>query len=509
MCAVPALEVVGVSKAFAQVPVLTGIDLSVNHREILGLVGQNGAGKSTLMNILCGKYPYGSYEGVIKIDGREQRMRTPTDAIKQGIGMVAQETTVVGTLSVAENILLGTLRGWVSPRAMEIETRSFLEEVGIDLDVNKTVADCNASEQQLIMIARALYGRPRLLILDEPTTALTAREVDRFFDIVNGLRALDVSTILISHKLDEVFTLTDSVVALRDGKVADRIERAEFDQARVVRGMIGRNLESMYPELPDAATSQDAVLEVTNLQVPSSLTRRAVRGVSFSVKAGEIVGLGGPLGSGRTEVLEAIAGASARTGTISLDGAVIPGGNLPAAKRLGIALVPEDRKRDGLFLNFSIGENLVIGELGRFARRGWLRRLAVRHGAEAAMESIGILGGRLEDSITKLSGGNQQKAVIGRALQGKPVVLLLDEPTKGVDVGAKAQIYDLLRNLAAQGVAIVAAFSDTEELVGVTDRILLMNRGRIHSEIDCHGQSREELMIAAFSGGVEAEDERV
>ena len=508
MCAVPALEIVGVSKAFGQVPVLTGVDLSLNHRQILGLVGQNGAGKSTLMNILCGKYAYGSYEGVIKIDGREQRMRAPTDAIKQGIGMVAQETTVVGTLSVAENILLGTLQGWVSPRAMEVETSAFLAEVGIDLDVTKKVADCNASEQQLIMIARALYGRPRLLILDEPTTALTGREVDRLFDIVNGLRALDVATILISHKLDEVFKLADSVVALRDGRVADRIEKDEFDQARVVRGMIGRNLDSLYPELPDKATGARAVLEVADLEVPSSLTRRAVRGVSFSVKAGEVVGLGGPLGSGRTEVLEAIAGASGRTGEIRLDGSAVPGGDVPAAKRRGIALVPEDRKRDGLFLNFSIGDNLVIGTLGRFAPRGWLRRSAMRRGAEAAIQAIGILGGAVEDPVTKLSGGNQQKTVIGRALQGNPAVLLLDEPTKGVDVGAKAQIYDLLRQLAAQGVAIVAAFSDTEELVGVSDRILLMNHGCIESEIECHGRSRDELMIAAFGGRVEPEEKR-
>lgn len=508
MFTAPALEIVGMSKAFGQVPVLTGVNLSLNRRQILGLVGQNGAGKSTLMNILCGKYPYGSYDGVVKFDGREQRLRNPTDAIKQGIGMVAQETNVVGSLSVAENILLGTLRGWFRPRAAELETQAFLDQIGISMDVTQRVADCNASEQQLIMIAKALYGRPSLLILDEPTTALTAREVDRFFDIVNGLRDLDVSTILISHKLDEVFTLTDSVVVLRDGRVADRLEKKEFDQARVVKSMIGRNLESMYPALPDKAADQRTILEVTDLKVPSSLTRRAVRGVSFSLKAGEIVGLGGALGAGRTEVLEAIAGASPRTGEIVLNGSIVLGGNLPAAKRRGIALVPEDRKRDGLFLNFSIGENLVIGELGRFARRGWLRRLEVRLGAEEAMKSVGILGGRLGDSVTKLSGGNQQKTVIGRVLQGKPVVLLLDEPTKGVDIGAKAQIYDLLRQLALQGVAIVAAFSDSDELVGVSDRILLMHRGLIHSEIDCHGQSKENLMIAAFSGGMDAEEER-
>lgn len=498
-----AFEMEAISKTFGGVKALRDVSIRVAQGHVLGLVGQNGAGKSTLMKILDGAHPHGSYEGTIRIDGEPVELRSPGDAIQFGIGIVPQETSVIDTLSVAENILLGRQgSGLVNPARVRRIARQFLEERAISLDVQRNAGELNASQKQLVMIARTLYSRPRILILDEPTTALTSSEVKRLFEIVRNLRAAGVTSILISHKLDEIFDVCDEVVVLRDGQTVDALVRAEFDENRVVRAMIGRQIADMYPDRDAVPEDAREILRVEGLTVhdPAVPSRRLVDNVTLSVRAGEIVGLGGALGSGRTELLSAIFGLLPRTGRVLLDGREVHFGGPDAAIAAGVGLVPEDRKRDGLFFNMTILDNLTASVLQRLSRGPFLAARAQRAIAVSAAERFGVRGGSLDSGVGRLSGGNQQKVLIARTLTARPRLLLLDEPTKGVDVGAKSEIYRIVNQMARDGVAVLAVFSDTSELVGLCDRVIILSRGRVEREFHTDHATEEDLMLAALSG---------
>jgi ABC-type sugar transport system ATPase subunit len=501
-----ALEMEGISKSFGGVQALRDVTIRVAHGRVLGLVGQNGAGKSTLMKILDGAYPVGTFSGSLRLHDVPVALHSPGEAIGRGIGIVPQETSVVDTLTVAENVTIGRPGGPLHhPRASRDRCARFLAERGIDLDVDRLGGELNTSQKQLVMIARTLYMGPRILILDEPTTALTPPEVARLFAIVRSLRDSGVACILISHKLDEVFDVCDDIVVLRDGGVADALTRAEFDEGRVVRAMIGRQMSGLYPPHGHATPGEPAlVIEHLVVPDPAKPNRRLVDDLSFEVRAGEIVGLGGALGSGRTETLSAVYGLLPYEGRIVIRGTAVRFAGPEQAISAGVQLVPEDRKRDGLFLNMSLMDNLTASILRRLSRGPFIDGRARRASAVDAVQRFAIRGGALGDGVARLSGGNQQKALIARTVAGRPSVLLLDEPTKGVDVGAKEEIYRFIRAMAADGVAVLAVFSDTSELVGVCDRVIVLSRGRVEREVRATESSEEDLMLAALSGSATA-----
>ncbi|MFG1967499.1 sugar ABC transporter ATP-binding protein [Nonomuraea sp. NPDC049028] len=504
----PVLEARHVSKSFGEIVVLHDVSLSLDSGRVLGLVGQNGAGKSTLMKILNGQYPYGSYQGSVVIAGQEVRLRSPRDATRAGIGIVPQETSVIDTLSVGENIHLGQYgaRRLLTVAQLQRRAQVFLDGIQLPLDARLPVASLTTSEKQLVMIARTVYARPRVLILDEPTTALTDTEAGRLFDVVRSLSGQGVSSILISHRLNEVFDLADDIAVLRDGRLVDELPRSSFDRGRIVTAIAGRRLDEPFPSRPTHVPTA-AGLAVRDLTVPDPRRpdRLAVNSVSFSAAAGEIIGIGGPMGSGRSELLEAIYGLlPARSGHIDVHGRAFTPQNPKASISHGIAFVPEDRKSDGLFLNGSVEDNLTLAILRTLSSRLLLRPAARHDTAARLIDQFKVKTDQGTAPITSLSGGNQQKVLIARALAARPSVLLLDEPSKGVDVGARAEIYRLIRQAASDGVAIVVVSSEVPELLGLCDRVIVLSKGSVVSELDARTTTPEDLTLAAMSGTLNA-----
>jgi ribose transport system ATP-binding protein len=501
LTAPPRLRMVGITKHFGGVHALEGVSFEARAGEVHALCGENGAGKSTLMKILAGAIV--DYDGEIQLEGRSVRFSGPRAAEDAGIRIIHQELNLVPDLSVAANIFLGRERrnrlGLLDDRAMEREAQRLIARLGAPISPRARTGDLRIGDQQMVEIAKALASDASIVIMDEPTSALSDAEVERLFRVIQDMRKAGTSVLYISHKMNEVFTLSDRVTVLRDGRFVASASRAESSSAQVVRWMVGREIASLHYE-PHTPSGRPLMrVEQLSLSSPADSGRPSLRAISFGLHPGEILGVAGLLGAGRTELLEAIYGASrsAPDGTILLEGRSVRFGHPREAIAAGVAMVTEDRKTLGLFDQMSVSENITIGHLGELANAGFVGR---RSEAEAVRTSIAKLGIKTSGgtaAITSLSGGNQQKCIIARWLLVSPKVLLLDEPTRGIDVGAKADIYALIRRLAGEGMGVIMTSSELPELLTVSDRILVLCEGRLTASLPRAEASEVAIMHAA------------
>ena len=492
----PLLEVRGVNKRFSGVAALSGVSLELARGEVLALMGENGAGKSTLMKILAGVQH--ADEGEICIDGARVEIGSVERALKLGIVLIHQELNLADNLDAGANIFLGRepLRwGFIDRRRIAAEAARWLAEVGLNISPRTLVSRLSIGRQQLVEIAKALSTSARVLIMDEPTSSLSQHETEILFRVIRQLRARGTSIIYISHRLGEVKELADRVVVLRDGKNAGQLERQEIEHDRMIRLMVGRELSSFYDYQPRPLG--EPLVEVVDLVVPG----RFRHPLSFQVRAGEIVGVAGLVGAGRTEMLRVLFGVDRPvSGTIRIAGRPIALRSPIDAIAAGVALVPEDRKQQGLVLEMSVREN--IGLPGLWRNRLPLAGLNLAAERQASRQMIERLRVRTPSdrlAVQYLSGGNQQKVVIGKWLSLAPRVLLLDEPTRGIDVGAKQEIYRLMEELAQQGVAVLFVSSEMEEILNMSDRALVMHEGRIAGQLD-RSQLNEEAVMRLATG---------
>jgi ABC-type sugar transport system ATPase subunit len=491
------LSVTGIHKRFGGVHALRGAELAVRRGEVHSLVGANGSGKSTLLNILSGQVAPDA--GTIVLDGEPVRFRDPSRALGSGIATVTQETTLVPELSVAENILLGPrkVRRWfgIDWRASRRRAAEFQRLLGADFSVDDKVSDLPADQRQLVEIARAISMDARVLLLDEPTSSLTEAEVESLFELVRSLKARGLTTIFVTHRMSELFALADRVTILRDGRTVEVGEIGSYDPDRIIERMVGA-LPAPATAHGAAAEESEPALRVQGLSVPGR-----VHDATLAVGAGEAVGIAGLTGSGRTELLEAIFGMRRPSaGRVAVGGAELRHGHVAHAIEHGLAYVPGDRKNHGLVLSMSVTENLMMASTSRRMRLRVPSRSRERAEARALASTFGILAPSTDASCRTLSGGNQQKVVIAKWMRGSPTVLLMDEPTRGVDVGAKREIYRLLADAREKGVGILVSSSETEELLLLCDRILVMARGRIVASLDrAHAT---EANLAHYSMGV-------
>jgi erythritol transport system ATP-binding protein len=489
-----------INKVFGATHALKGVDFTLTAGRVTVLFGENGAGKSTLMKILAGiEAPT---TGTLELDGQPVVIHGPRDAAGRGIAIIHQELSLFPNLSIVDNIFMARehVRGGVlvDRQAQREVTEKLLERLDEPLDPDTHVGDLRVGQQQIVEIARALSEEARVLIMDEPTSALSVAEVEVLFRVIRDLTAHGVAIVYISHHLEEALEIADHVVVFRDGALVAEAEAADVDASWVVERMVGRRPDELFPT--EHAEVRGELLQVDDLVVadPANPGRLAVDNVSFSVRAGEIVGLYGLMGAGRTELLETLAGRIRPvSGEVLLDGK--PVGRASIAQRIarGVTIVPEDRQRDGLIQAMSVGQNLTLASLGRFVRRFWVRQAGEREAVVAIMKDVTVKASGPQAPIGSLSGGNQQKVVIGKALLTEPRVLLLDEPTRGVDVGAKADIFELITGQAKQGRAILLATSELEEAVRVPDRLIVMSKGRVVREIRRGTATREEIMAAS------------
>jgi inositol transport system ATP-binding protein len=495
----PLLQTRDVTKRFPGVTALDGVSLSVAHGEVHGLLGENGAGKSTLLRIISGAQAPDA--GSILWDGREIAVPTPQAAQDAGIVTIYQELNLIPQLSVAENIFIRReplrLGGLIDWKRMRIEAQAITRRVGLDIDPDIPVAELSVAEQQLVEIARGLSIKARLIIMDEPTSALSEAEVERLLGIMRALRQEGVSIMFVTHRLEEAMTVCDRFTILRDGKLAATRDRKDLTTAAVIELMVGRAASELYRRPATRHAGGAVRLSVRGLCTEAARAQAIkLRDIDLDVRAGEILGIAGLVGSGRTEMARAIFGADPpAAGTIEIDGEPVKIRSPSDAIRLGIGLVPEDRKQQALFLQQAIRSNFSIASLGHFLRAGIF--VDERQEQAALQQFRGSLNIRMrspEQPISNLSGGNQQKVVLARWLSVKPKVLLVDEPTRGIDVAAKAEVHELLDRLAANGIAIVVISSELPEILAIADRIVTMREGRITGEIRADEATQERLM---------------
>lgn len=497
------LEMVEITKRFPGVVALDKVSFEAYEGEILALCGENGAGKSTLMKILSGSYPAGTYEGEIRVAGKPCRFQNTAQSEKAGIAMIYQEISMHLDMTVAENLFLGRWpkkSGIVNWNALCRQAKAHLELVGLEIDPEEPLRSLSASQQQLVSIARALSKNPRILVLDEPTSPLTATESEKLFAILHRLKNQGIAGILISHKLDEVFAHADRVTVLRDGKTISTAPRGEIDQKRVVADMVGRPITTFYPK--EQVTPGEEVLRAEGISVPHPYTqgKNIVEDVSFSLRRGEILGIAGLVGAGRSELCGAIFGKLPKTaGTVWIDGKRAEIRAPADAIAHGIALVTEDRKADGLVGVLSIRQNITLASLRDFAKGGVLSLREEDKASRAYFDRMAVKAPSLETQARQLSGGNQQKVVLSKWLMRKPKVLILDEPTRGIDVGAKYEIYKIMTDLVKQGIAIVMISSELPELISMSDRVAVLAGGRLQGQLSGADCTQEAIMMLATS----------
>ncbi|MGV9878754.1 multiple monosaccharide ABC transporter ATP-binding protein [Streptomyces sp. NPDC003006] len=507
----PILEMRGITKTFPGVKALSGVDLTVRRGEIHAICGENGAGKSTLMKVLSGVYPHGGYDGEILFEGEPMAFKDIRASERHGIVIIHQELALVPYLSIAENIFLGNeqaKRGFIDWNDTLRRASALLKRVGLREKPQTPVSDIGVGKQQLVEIAKALSKEVKLLILDEPTAALNDDDSAKLLDLIVELREQGIASIIISHKLNEIRQITDAVTILRDGRTIESLavretpaHDAELSEDRIIRGMVGRDLDHRFPDRTpyEGADAGELALSVAGWTVrhPVDHQRTVVDDVSLTVRRGEIVGIAGLMGAGRTELAMSVFGRSYGqyvAGTVAVNGRPVVTKTVPAAVDAGIAYVTEDRKRYGLNLIDNINRNISLASLPGMRRRGVVDEHHERQVSERYRKSMNIKTPTVFEQVGRLSGGNQQKVVLSKWIHADPEVLILDEPTRGIDVGAKYEIYTVIDKLAAQGKAVLFISSELPELLGMCDRIYTMAEGRLTGEVTRAEATQEVLM---------------
>jgi D-xylose transport system ATP-binding protein len=504
------LEMRGIVKQFGGVNALSGIDLKVRPGEVVGLCGENGAGKSTLVKVLSAVYPYGSWDGTILWQGQELKANSIRETEAAGIVIIHQELMLVPQLSVAENIFLGhepTRGGFIDFEAMRARSIQLMAELRMpDVNVVLPVSYYGGGQQQLIEIAKALNKNAKLLILDEPSSALTKSETDTLLELIRELRAKGTACVYISHKLDEIAAIADTVTVIRDGTFVGAAPMAELTVNEIIRMMVGREIKNLFPREPHPIG--EVVFEARNITcyATDNAARKRVDNVSFAVRSGEILGIAGLVGAGRTELVSMLFGAypGRSEGELFLEGRPVRIASPLEAVQHGICMVPEDRQAQGIVPMLSVGHNITMAVLGSFAHTGLIDDEAELHAIEASIRRLRIKTASPMLPMASLSGGNQQKGVISKMLMPRPRVLILDEPTRGVDVGSKYEIYKLMFELAREGVAIIMVSSELPEVLGISDRVLVIGEGQLRGDFVNESLTQEQILAAAISQPLQA-----
>lgn len=490
------IEMRDISKAFGQNRVLLGVNLTVRPGEIHALMGENGAGKSTLMNILTGLHK--ADNGTIRVDGEERVFTSPREAEDFGIAFVHQELNIWPNLTILENLfLMRPLKnslGMLDWDRMRELAAAKCDELNISLPLEKEAQDCSVGQQQLTEIVRMLMLDAQIVIMDEPTAALSERETEVLFRVLGQMRTKGVGIIYISHRMEEVFELCDTVTVMRDGMAISTQPVAKTTMDRVVSDMVGRSLTEYYPER--TVTPGKVVFEINNLN-----SAGVFHDVSFTIREGEILGIAGLMGAGRTEIMRALFGVDKKDSCeIKIHGQAMKIDNPSDAIKAGIGFITENRKTEGLILDFSIGDNISLPSIEKFASHQYVRRGAENKFTEMLAKRLGVKAQSLTEPVGTLSGGNQQKVVIAKWIGMKPAILIMDEPTRGIDVGAKRDIYDLMNELTAAGVAIIMVSSELPEVIGMSDRIMVIREGSIAGVLD-RSEATQEKIITLATGG--------
>ncbi|MDU3818083.1 MAG: xylose ABC transporter ATP-binding protein [Pantoea sp.] len=500
------LEMKNITKRFGNVKAVDDISLRLEAGEVVSLCGENGSGKSTLMKVLCGLYPTGDYEGEILFAGEPLRAATIRDTERKGIVIIHQELALVRQLTVLENIFLGselTRGGVVDDETMALRCQRLLQQVKLDISPHTRVGELGIGQQQLVEIARALNKQVRLLILDEPTSSLTEQETGVLLEIVKDLRDHGIACVYISHKLNEVKAISDTICVIRDGKHIDTCPADGLSEDDIITMMVGRELTALYPREPHEQGEEILRVEKLTAWHPVNRHLRRVDNVSFTLRRGEILGVAGLVGAGRTETVQCLTGLWPGR----WEGGVVIQGHRVNPKRWdcqqairhGIAMVPEDRKKDGIVPLLGVGKNITLAALSQFSGPlSVLDEAREQVAINDAIRQLRVKTASPELAVGRLSGGNQQKAVIAKCLLLNPQVLILDEPTRGIDIGARVEIYKLIHQLVQQGIAIIVISSELPEVLGLSDRVLVMHEGQIKADLPNHNLTQEQVMEAAL-----------
>ena len=493
---IPILEMRGITKRFPGVLALDHVDLTVYPGQVLALVGENGAGKSTLMKVLSGVHQMD--EGEILMEGKSVKIENPLASQLMGISIIYQELSVLDNMNIAENIFLGREKRngkvFVDKKTMHAEARRLLDEVGLDVDTHTMAGELSTAQKQMIEVAKALSFNSKIIIMDEPTSSLTETETEILFGIIRKLREKGVAIVFISHKLAEIFAITDEVAILRDGVSAGRMVTNDCSENDIIKAMVGREVDDLYPK--QAAVIGDVVLEVKGLN-----TKGFLKDINFQLRAGEILGFAGLVGAGRSEVMRAVFGIDPKeSGEIYIKGKKVDIKNPRDAMLHGMGFVPEDRKLQGLVLGMSVGKNTTLAALKAVANKaGFINHKQEKEMADKFVKALEVKTPSNDQLVKNLSGGNQQKVVIAKWLANNPDILILDEPTRGIDVGAKKEIHQLMSDLANQGVAIIMISSELPEVLGMSDRVVVMHEGHIKGELDRAEADQVSIMKMAVS----------
>ena len=493
---VPILEMKGITKRFPGVLALDHVDLTVYPGQVLALVGENGAGKSTLMKVLSGVHQMD--EGEILMEGKPVKIDNPLASQLMGISIIYQELSVLDNMNIAENIFLGREKRmgnvFVDKKSMHAQARALLDEVGLDMDTHVMAGELSTAQKQMVEVAKALSFNSKIIIMDEPTSSLTETETDILFSIIRKLRDKGVAIVFISHKLAEIFAITDEVAILRDGISAGRMVTEGCTENDIIKAMVGRDVDDLYAK--QAAPIGDVVLEVKNLS-----TKGFLKDINFELRAGEILGFAGLVGAGRSEVMRAVFGIDPReTGEVFIKGQKVEIKTPRDALNHGMGFVPEDRKLQGLVLGMSVGKNTTLAALRLVANKmGFLNHKQEKEMADKFVAALEVKTPSNDQLVKNLSGGNQQKVVIAKWLANTPDILILDEPTRGIDVGAKKEIHQLMSDLANQGVAIIMISSELPDVLGMSDRVIVMHEGRIKGQLSREEADQVSIMKMAVS----------